>query len=74
MPDTEMDTTFVKLTLISKRAHEEPKCQFTSLAHLLNQGYLKACYKKLGRQRMQPGCDHRAERQDKNPVPDGSTG
>lgn len=51
MPDTEMDTTSVKLTLISKRAHEEPGCQFTSLAHLLNADYLKACYKQLGRDR-----------------------
>jgi len=51
MPDAEMDTTFAKLTLISKRAQEEPKCQFTSLAHLLNTGYLEACYRKLGRNR-----------------------
>jgi len=51
MPDTEMGKTFVKLTLIAKRAHEEPKCQFTSLAHLLNKEYLKACYMKLGRDR-----------------------
>ncbi len=51
MPDTERDITFAKLTLISKRAQEEPNCQFTSLAHLLNKGYLKACYRKLGRNR-----------------------
>jgi RNA-directed DNA polymerase len=51
MPDTEMGTTFAKLTLISRRAHEEPRCQFTSLAHLLNEGYLKACYMRLGRDR-----------------------
>jgi RNA-directed DNA polymerase len=51
MPDTETGTTFAKLTLISKRAQEEPDCQFTSLAHLLNEGYLKACYMKLGRDR-----------------------
>lgn len=51
MPDTETGTTFAKLTLISRRAQEEPKCQFTSLAHLLNEGYLKACYMKLGRDR-----------------------
>lgn len=51
MPDAEMGTTFAKLTLISKRAQEEPTCQFTSLAHLLNKGYLKACYMKLGRDR-----------------------
>jgi RNA-directed DNA polymerase len=51
MPGTEMDTTFAKLTLISRRAQEEPACKFTSLAHLLNKGYLKACYAKLGRDR-----------------------
>lgn len=52
MPYTEMDNkTFVKLALISKRAREEPDCQFISLAHLLNEGYLKACYRKLGRDR-----------------------
>ena len=52
MPYTEMDNkTFVKLALISKRAREEPDCQFISLAHLLNEGYLKACYSKLGRDR-----------------------
>ena len=51
MPDAEMGTTFAKLTLISKRAQEEPDCQFTSLAHLLNESYLKACYMRLGRDR-----------------------
>lgn len=51
MPDTELGKTFAKLTLIAKRAREEPECQFTSLAHLLNEGYLKACYRKLGRNR-----------------------
>ena len=51
MPDTETGDTFVKLTLISRRAREEPGCQFTSLAHLLNEGYLKVCYRKLGRER-----------------------
>ena len=51
MPDAEMGTTFAKLALIAKRAREEPDCQFTSLAHLLNESYLKACYKRLGRDR-----------------------
>ena len=52
MPYTEVDNrTFMKLALISKRAREESGCQFTSLAHLLNEGYLKACYSKLGRDR-----------------------
>jgi RNA-directed DNA polymerase len=52
MPDAEMDDTFVKLAFISKRAREEPECQFTSLAYLLNEGYLKACYMKLGKDRV----------------------
>lgn len=51
MPDTEKVDTFVKLTLIMKRAREEPGSQFTCLAHLLNEGFLKACYMKLGRDR-----------------------
>ena len=51
MPYAEVGTTFAKLTLITERALKEPQCQFTSLAHLLNAGYLKACYGKLGRKR-----------------------
>ena len=51
MPDTEKVDTFAKLTLIMKRAREEPRIQFTSLAHLLNEDFLKACYMKLGRDR-----------------------
>jgi group II intron reverse transcriptase/maturase len=40
-----------KLALISQRARKEPKFQFTSLAHLLNEGFLKECYYSLGRDR-----------------------
>ncbi|MHC4124713.1 MAG: group II intron reverse transcriptase/maturase [Planctomycetota bacterium] len=43
--------TLTKLALISQRARREPKCQFTSLAHLLNEGFLKECYFRLGRER-----------------------
>jgi len=51
-PDTEMETlTPTKLALIAQRAQKEPKCQFTSLAHLLDEGFLKRCYYKLGRER-----------------------
>lgn len=51
-PDTEMDqTTRTKLALIAKRAREEPQCQFTSLAHLLDEGFLRECYFSLGRDR-----------------------
>jgi hypothetical protein len=37
--------------LISERARKDPKFQFTSLAHLLNEGFLKECYFDLGRDR-----------------------
>jgi len=51
-PDTEMETlTPTKLALISKRAREEPKSQFTSLSHLLDEGFLRQCYYELGRNR-----------------------
>jgi len=52
MPYTEMDNiTLTKLALILERARKEPKFQFTSLAHLLNEGFLKECYYRLGRDR-----------------------
>ena len=51
-PYTEMDKlTQTKLALISELARKEPKLQFTSLAHLLNEGFLKECYYSLGRDR-----------------------
>jgi group II intron reverse transcriptase/maturase len=43
--------TLTKLALISERARKYPKCQFTSLAHLLNEGFLKECYFGLGKDR-----------------------
>ena len=43
--------TLTKLALISKRARREPRIQFTSLAHLLDEGFLSACYYRLGRDR-----------------------
>ena len=52
MPDPETEyTTLTRLALISKRAQEEPTCQFTSLAHLLDEGFLQECYFGLGRDR-----------------------
>jgi RNA-directed DNA polymerase len=52
MPYTEMENiTLTKLALISQRARKEPKFQFTSLAHLLNEEFLKECYYRLGRDR-----------------------
>jgi len=43
--------TLTKLALISERARKEPGCQFISLAHLLNEVFLKECYFRLGRDR-----------------------
>jgi len=52
MPGTELGTqTWIKLTLIAERARRESQCQFTSLAHLLDEGFLAACYRRLGRDR-----------------------
>jgi len=52
MPYIEMENiTQAKLALISERARKEPKLQFTCLAHLLNVGFLKECYKGPGRNR-----------------------
>ena len=52
MPYIEMENiTPAKLALISERAQMEPRYQFTCLAHLLNVGFLKECYKSLGRDR-----------------------
>ena len=52
MPYTEMENnTPTKLALISERVRKDPKFQFTSLAHLLNEGFLKECYFGLGRDR-----------------------
>ena len=50
MPYSEMDNiTLTKLALLSQRARKEPKCRFTSLAHLLDERFLKECYYQLGR-------------------------
>jgi len=56
MPYTEMDNiTLTKLALISQRARKDPKFWFTSLAHLLNKGFMKECYYSLGKDR---ACAH----------------
>jgi len=42
MPNTEPEYgTLTKLALISERAQREPNCQFTSLAHLLDERFLE---------------------------------
>jgi len=52
MPDTELvNHTRKKLSLISQKARENPDLRFTSLAHLLNEEFLRGCYFKLGRDR-----------------------
>lgn len=52
MPDTELEFgTCAKLALIAERARREPRSQFTSLAHLLNERFLELCYYRLGRDR-----------------------
>lgn len=52
MPGTELDHgTWTKLALITERARREPNCQFTSLAHLLDEEFLADCYHRLGRDR-----------------------
>lgn len=43
--------TPTKLALLSERARKDPAFQFTSLAHLLDAGFLKECYRGLGRER-----------------------
>lgn len=45
------EQTLTKLALISQRAQREPKFQFTSLAHLLDECFLRECYYSLGRDR-----------------------
>lgn len=59
MPYPEVDkTTKFKLTLIAKKAQEQPKLKFTSLAHLLNSDYLLECFSEL-KSHKAPGVDKR---------------
>jgi len=51
MPNTELDKTEFKLTLIAKHAERDPLMQFTSLAHLLNKDFLKQCFNSLNRKK-----------------------
>ena len=47
-----MDTlTSNKLILVSRRAREDSKFQFISLAHLLNAEFLRGCYRSLGKEK-----------------------
>jgi len=38
-----------QLSALTRRARENPKCQFTSLAHLLTEEYLKGCFRELNK-------------------------
>ena len=49
MPYTDTGKTSHKLSLISGHARRDRKFQFTSLVHLLNEEYLRDCYKSLNR-------------------------
>lgn len=56
-----MTTKLVSKTLkaipgIALKAKEDPKCKFTSLAHLLTEDFLKECFRELKR-RKSPGID-----------------
>jgi len=43
--------TLTKLALITRRAREDSKFQFISLAHLLNVEFLRGCYRRLGKEK-----------------------
>jgi len=45
-----------KLGLITQRAKRDPKCKFTTLAYLLNEGFLKDCFWELKKNKA-PGID-----------------
>jgi len=50
------EQTSTKLLSITRRAREDPKCRFTSLAHLLNVDFLRECFRELERDKA-PGID-----------------
>ena len=54
-PEVERDVE-TKLDLISLRAKSDPSYRFTSLAHLLNEGFLEQCHRSLGKNKA-PGID-----------------
>jgi len=51
-----MSKTLKAIAIIAIKAKEDPKCKFTSLAHLLNEDFLKECYRELKRGKS-PGID-----------------
>ena len=51
MPHAEVEDTWTKLSLISDHARRDTAFKFTSLAHLLNKGFLRNCYLSLNRKK-----------------------
>jgi RNA-directed DNA polymerase len=51
-----MSKTLKAILAIASKAKEDPKCRFTSLAHLLNEEFLKECFRELKRGKS-PGID-----------------
>jgi len=51
-----MSKTLKAISTIASKAKEDPKCKFTSLAHLLNEEFLKECFRELKRGKS-PGTD-----------------
>lgn len=51
MPYAETDNTWIKLDLVTTHAQREPGFRFTSLAHLLNKGFLRDCFELLDKKK-----------------------
>jgi group II intron reverse transcriptase/maturase len=51
MPDSELESPLLKLALLSERARKDPKCQFISLAHWLDEEFLARCYYRIEKDR-----------------------
>ncbi|TFH46533.1 MAG: hypothetical protein E4G94_02215 [ANME-2 cluster archaeon] len=48
--------TLEAIPVIALKAKEDPKCRFTSLAHLLTEDFLNECFREL-KKRKSPGID-----------------
>ena len=51
-----MSKTLKAIQVIATKAKEDPKCKFTSLAHLLTEDFLKECFRELKKGKS-PGID-----------------
>lgn len=54
--DRSGEAVITKLSVITKMARGHPRCKFTNLAYLLNEGYLARCFEELRRE-VAPGID-----------------